>query len=53
MTPELREELVWWIASYLDQPHLYLGGPTPPSMRKAGEILDIVERVTARAGQED
>jgi hypothetical protein len=37
--------MLWRIAVYLDLPSVYMGGPSPPSMRKAREIVDIVERV--------
>lgn len=47
LTDEQRRDLEWWFASYLDRPSVYMGGPSPPSRRKARELADIVERVLA------
>ena len=32
------------IASRLDHPSVYMGGPSPTSLRKAGHILDALDR---------
>lgn len=37
---DIRARAEWLIAAYLDMPSVYMGGPTPPSRRKAKDIID-------------
>lgn len=52
LTDEQRRDLEWRFASYLDLPSVYMGGPSPPSCRKARALVDIVERVLSRSPED-
>lgn len=44
MQPEEREFVRRELASILDHPSVYMGGPSQTSLRKAGRILDALDR---------
>ncbi len=44
MLPEEREYVRRIIASMLDHPSVYMGGPSQGNLRRAGQIMDELER---------
>ena len=44
MDEDERALVIAQIAGYLDFPSVFMGGPSRPSLRKAKDIVDILER---------